>query len=132
MWHPSEMQLVDSYVLAPGCCSICRGIDTPTIDTGQVIESSVGHEGRKYICATCAGAFAHQIGWLSPAKVAEVGAYIADLEASFNAAKHEIADRDRELALADSDIAAFQRRMMPTNRTPKMKRLPVAQDASAA
>lgn len=55
------MLLVDHYLYLPGCCYLCRGVATPTIDTGIDLDHPNSPDDpnpsanrRFYICPDCA------------------------------------------------------------------------------
>ena len=55
------MILVDSYFFLPGCCWLCRSVNTPVIDTGMDLDGinspddpNPSANSRFYVCADCA------------------------------------------------------------------------------
>jgi hypothetical protein len=62
------MLLVDNYFYLPGCCWMCRSINTPTIDTGIDLDHfnspddvNPSANSRFYICADCAMEMARMV-----------------------------------------------------------------------
>lgn len=62
------MLLVDHYLYLPGCCYMCRGVATPTIDTGIDLDHPNSPDDpnpsanrRFYICPDCAVEMARMV-----------------------------------------------------------------------
>jgi hypothetical protein len=96
------MLLVDNYFYLPGCCWMCRSINTPTIDTGIDLDHfnnpddvNPSANSRFYICADCAMEMARMVS--------------TSRNIEFTAAGFTSTLADMNQTLADSNIRLTER-----------------------
>lgn len=99
------MQVTDHMILGPSLCFLCEMApsDVPAIDTlrDHRPPAPCTLDGRKYVCAHCAGSMAHLLGWVNPAtRVA--------LENELEAVKIALAEADKEIAAREEFISALE------------------------
>lgn len=96
------MILVDSYFFLPGCCWLCRSINTPAIDTGMDLDGinspddpNPSANSRFYVCADCALEMARMVS--------------SSRNIEFNTAGSVAGLNDSNQTIADSNLKLTER-----------------------
>lgn len=98
------MQLLTSYVNAPGHCRLCQSCVTPVVDTQRDYDSD-GFGGVLYICQNCVGTLASLMGWVHPSSKIDYENDIADRNELIDRLEVESADMAAELATLKDTFA---------------------------
>ena len=104
------MNVIEQYVLPPGCCYYCLGQELPALDLQRDDEDNPNKIEHIYLCPTC---LAHAARIVLPAKgfqlvaTADVAANAELVSALRMEADLLAAERDKALAARDALVASY-------------------------